>query len=75
MDGIACTDFPPLEFCFVPWIGTILDALSFILLRMTSDVKHTLLTDNLPISVYLDKGYFMDDCRVSRYSSNHHVLS
>lgn len=41
---------------------------------MISDVKYAILPDNLPISVSLDKGYLMDDCRVSRDSTNHHVL-
>lgn len=68
------TEFPPYNSVFVPWIRTILNTLAFIVLRMISDVKHAILPDDLPISVSLDKGYLMDDYRVSRDSTNHHVL-
>ena len=52
----------------------IMNTLAFIVLRMISDVKHAILPDDLPISVSVDKGYLMDDYRVSRDSTNHHVL-
>lgn len=47
--------------------------MAFIVSRI-SDVKHAILPDDLPTSVFLDKGYLMDDYRVSRDSTNHHVL-
>lgn len=68
------SEFPPSNPAFVPWIRTILDTVAFILLRMTSDVKHEVLPDNLPISVYLEKSYLMDVCRGSRDRTDHHVL-
>lgn len=41
---------------------------------MTSHVKHVVLPEDLPISVYPDKGYLMDNCTVSRDSINHHDI-
>lgn len=40
---------------------------------MTSHVKNVL-PEDLPVSVYPDKGYLMDDCTVSRDSINHHDI-
>ena len=68
------TEFLPSNSAFVPWIRTILDAVAFILLRVTSDVKQAVLPDNLPISVYLEKSYLMDVCRGCRDSIDHILI-
>lgn len=68
------TEFLPSNSAFVPWIRTILDAVAFILLRMTSDVKQAVLPDNLPISVYLEKSYLMGVCRGCRDSTDHILI-
>lgn len=41
---------------------------------MTSHVKYVVLPEDLPISVYPDKGYLMDNYTVSRNSINHHDI-
>lgn len=74
MAGIAILNSHPIILYLSHGVGTILNTLAFIVLRMISDVKYAILPADLPISVSLDKGYLMDDCRVSKDSTNHHVL-
>lgn len=74
MAGIAKLNSHLIILYLFHGIRTILNTLAFIVLRMISNVKYAMLPDNLPISVSLDKGYLMHDYRVSRDSTNHHVL-